>query len=193
MTQKLRILCLHGYAQNADIFRVKTGATRKNLRAVADLIYVNGPHKVEYPEPGNIEERQAVERAREAAVEQRAWFRVSDDHPHRHIYGLQEGLDTIRDTIEKEGPFDGIMGFSQGAAMAGIVALLLEGQPSADMKSVCNFAIPAPHQRPRFYIMVGGFQVNVVELLPLYKQPPCSIPTLHLVGDLDTIITPGKS
>ncbi|KAJ1649570.1 hypothetical protein IWQ61_009387 [Dispira simplex] len=67
MTQKLRILCLHGYAQNADIFRVKTGATRKNLRAVADLIYANGPHKVEYPEPGDIKERQVVEQARETA------------------------------------------------------------------------------------------------------------------------------
>jgi hypothetical protein len=34
---KLRILCLHGFAQNAEIFRVKTGGFRKLFKKVADF------------------------------------------------------------------------------------------------------------------------------------------------------------
>jgi hypothetical protein len=33
---KLRILCLHGYTQNAIMFRKKTGAARKGIEKVAE-------------------------------------------------------------------------------------------------------------------------------------------------------------
>lgn len=36
--------------------------------------------------------------------------------------GFQESLDAIDSKIKEDGPFDGILGFSQGGAMAAIVA-----------------------------------------------------------------------
>jgi hypothetical protein len=37
MDRKLRILCLHGMAQNEVIFRKKTAVIRKKLDKIADL------------------------------------------------------------------------------------------------------------------------------------------------------------
>jgi hypothetical protein len=44
---KVRILCLHGFLQNASNFRGRTGALRKALKTVADLEYIDGPVTVE--------------------------------------------------------------------------------------------------------------------------------------------------
>lgn len=44
--QKLRILALHGYRQNAETFRQKTGSFRKLLKKYADFTYITAPHKV---------------------------------------------------------------------------------------------------------------------------------------------------
>lgn len=42
--------------------------------------------------------------------------------------GLGEGLDAIAGCIRDKGPFEGVVGFSQGAAAAAMVASLLEGR-----------------------------------------------------------------
>jgi hypothetical protein len=52
MPAKLRILCLHGYQQNAAIFYNKTGSWRKSLKSQADFFFLDAPHlaKAEYVE-----------------------------------------------------------------------------------------------------------------------------------------------
>jgi hypothetical protein len=35
--RKLRILCLHGYTQNAIMFRKKTAVSRKSIESTADF------------------------------------------------------------------------------------------------------------------------------------------------------------
>ena len=47
--------------------------------------------------------------------------------------GFDTSLQLIRKTLEEQGPFDGLMGFSQGAAFAAMLALMgdgLKNQPS---------------------------------------------------------------
>lgn len=39
---KMNILCLHGYRQNADSFRSKTGSFRKFLKNYANFKYITG-------------------------------------------------------------------------------------------------------------------------------------------------------
>ena len=42
--RKLKILCLHGYAQNAEFFRQRTGSIRKNLKSTCDFHFLDAPH-----------------------------------------------------------------------------------------------------------------------------------------------------
>lgn len=43
--RKLRVLCLHGYGQSAELFRNRTGSLRKGMKSRLEFIYVDGPHE----------------------------------------------------------------------------------------------------------------------------------------------------
>lgn len=43
-TEKVKILCLHGYRQNAESFKSKLGSFRKISCKYADLNFVEAPH-----------------------------------------------------------------------------------------------------------------------------------------------------
>lgn len=43
---KLKILAIHGYRQNAETFKQKTGSFRKMVHKWAQFFYVTAPHKV---------------------------------------------------------------------------------------------------------------------------------------------------
>ena len=45
-SNKLKILCIHGYRQNEKMFREKTGAFRKIVGKYADLVFITAPHFV---------------------------------------------------------------------------------------------------------------------------------------------------
>lgn len=45
-SDKLKILAIHGYRQNADTFKQKTGSFRKMVHRWAQFFYITAPHKV---------------------------------------------------------------------------------------------------------------------------------------------------
>jgi hypothetical protein len=52
----LRILCLHGYRQNGNMFREKTGSFRKLMKKhVAEFVFIDAPHLI--PTQDNINEQ----------------------------------------------------------------------------------------------------------------------------------------
>jgi hypothetical protein len=46
MQPKLKILAIHGYRQNAETFKQKTGSFRKMMHKWAQFTYITAPHKV---------------------------------------------------------------------------------------------------------------------------------------------------
>ena len=114
MPPKARILCLHGYAQNGDFFRQRTGALRKALKACADFTFVDAPH------PATAEFLGDVPEERGAAL---GWFNVGETTPgarpalSAQYVGMEAALDTVRTACQADGPFDGVLGFSQGAIL----------------------------------------------------------------------------
>lgn len=44
--KKLKILALHGYRQNAEVFKAKTGSFRKIFHKFVEFTYITAPHKV---------------------------------------------------------------------------------------------------------------------------------------------------
>ena len=64
--QKLKILCLHGYRQTSTTFYEKTGAFRKMVGKLCDLVLIDAPHLVP-PEAHGLS-------ASEVTEEQRGWW-----------------------------------------------------------------------------------------------------------------------
>ncbi|XP_067928655.1 uncharacterized protein [Watersipora subatra] len=101
----LQILCLHGYRQNADVFHVKTGAFRSAMKKHADFVLIDAPHALE---------ENTIDASGNPQALRTWWFK------DKHVLesGIQRSIEHIKATIIKQGPFHGILGFSQGASMA---------------------------------------------------------------------------
>lgn len=94
--------------------------------------------------------------------------------------GLQEALETVAQALATLGPFDGLLGFSQGAALAAYVCALGQaGDPRFPL--------------PRFIILVSGFCPRGLGLKEPIFQSPMSLPSLHIFGDTDRVIPSQES
>lgn len=105
---KLRLLCLHGYRQDASAFRSKIGSLRKALKTKAEFVFLDGPYRSE--STSNIED-----------IEGRAWWKWCDMTKDgvcipsmAHYFGWEASSSAIKAAIRDNWPVDGILGFSQG-------------------------------------------------------------------------------
>ncbi|KAK6166140.1 hypothetical protein SNE40_022903 [Patella caerulea] len=172
---KLRILCIHGYRQNAQSFRERTGAFRKIIKKHAELVFITAPNKVP-PLEGSAEAGTGDDQN----DEQRGWwFSRQDDYFMAQdktdcCKGYEESLDVIKQAFIEQGPFDGVLGFSQGAAMVSLLCGLQESDPDSCPKI-------------GFAIMVASFKSHSIPHAYLYEKK-VTIPTLHVFGDTDKVI-----
>ncbi|KAG0232018.1 hypothetical protein BGW42_008529 [Actinomortierella wolfii] len=135
MATPLRILCLHGYTQVA----------------IGEKVYITAPHVVPIPTPSSIEEREQQQQEDDDVNREPESFGWWTRGPNNAYVGFDESLSLIAKTLDDQGPFDGILGFSQGAAMASIVQLLLERPQLDPIMSQCR------HGPLKFSILVSGF------------------------------------
>lgn len=170
---RFKILCIHGYRQNGVLFRQKTGALRKFLKKYADLSYATAPLNV-----------PLLEGSSDSNTDQRGWwFTNSNMNYDSKSYsecciGFKKSLDLITDLCEEEGPFDGILGFSQGASFVSVLCGMQE-------RKFLKFKF-------KFAILISGFRSLST---PHYKNyiMKIKIPSLHIYGETDEVIPTGMS
>nr|XP_020765457.1 esterase OVCA2 [Odocoileus virginianus texanus] len=181
----LRILCLAGFRQSERGFREKTGALRKALRGRAELVCLSGPHPVmdaagsegAKPDSGPCPPEEQPRGWWFSEQEADVFLALEDPTACR---GLEEALGTVAQALNKLGPFDGILGFSQGAALAALVCALGQaGDPRFPL--------------PRFVILVSGFCPRGLGLMEPIMKGPLSLPSLHVFGDTDGVIPSQES
>lgn len=111
--------------------------------------------------------------------------------------GMPAGFETLAETIRDEGPFDGVVGFSQGAALAALVAAALEKDAERCLPPLFpRLDVPVgngPVQGPlKFAVIYSGFRV-ADERCASFFEPPLSTPTLHVLGQLDTVVEEARA
>ncbi|KAF6156594.1 hypothetical protein GIB67_014573 [Kingdonia uniflora] len=189
---KLRILCLHGFRQNASSFKGRTSSLAKKLKTIAELVFIDAPHELPFIYHPRVteashssEEPQLHQKlpALENCKKKFAWL-VSEklhdtkktdwemtDKPFDHLQyrqqkkGYDVSLTYLTNVFSQAGPFDGVLGFSQGAAMT---ASLCAEIGRSDGK--INF---------KFAILCSGFSSDSVELEPAV----INCPSLHIFGN----------
>ena len=171
---KLRVLCIHGYRQNEKLFREKTGGLRKLLKRYMDFVFVSAPHVI--PEEPNL--------ARSVEERERGWWFSRPEKAYNALdktditIGYEESVGVIKETIVKEGPFDGMLGFSQGASFASLLSVM-----RSEADSGVNF---------KFVILIAGFRSQMMTHLGMYERP-ISCPSFHTVGTSDAVIPTAAS
>ncbi|PYH88110.1 hypothetical protein BO71DRAFT_404105 [Aspergillus ellipticus CBS 707.79] len=119
----MRFLCLHGMGTNGRIFESQTAAIRHSLGGSHTYEWLDGSIVTD-PAPGLEEMVSSAD-----AAEDEFLMYVSIDLPASHAAGLRQ----LEHFIATEGPFDGLMAFSQGAACAAtyLIHRIQQDQPHA--------------------------------------------------------------
>eukprot|EP00871_Galdieria_phlegrea_P000343 jgi/Galph1/1309/GphlegSOOS_G5976.1 len=181
----MRILCLHGFRQNGNSFRKRTGAIRKVLEGKANCIfeYVNGPHVVEPAGEILIEETGE----KKWIGPQLSWWTAAGDG--RQYVGWIETLEYLKTVFRTQneensskGPFDGVLGFSQGAALCGLLCSLKEHPEYRVEEFSCI----------QFALMFSGFVSRAEQHQSLFKYR-LHTPALICYGKADDLVDSSRS
>lgn len=182
----LRVLCIHGYNQNSNSFREKTGALRKLLKKQVELVYLSAPHSVQQVTSEASDKENGSGPGPGGDEDPRGWWfsdtqarSFSAQQQCEESLGLDESVTVVREAVKVQGPFDGILGFSQGAAFVAILCSLQE------QKLEPEFCF-------RFAILVSGFRSLCREQEKFYHAP-IQIPSLHVFGLEDRVIPDNMS
>ena len=193
--KKLQFLCLHGYEQNGEQLRAKSGALRRPVNALAEFHFIDGPHAVDSLSSGEAEDDGSSSTSSSSSISTagrsntRGWFRFDalEAGGSAHLGGLCESLEVVASAVEAANlsgvTFDGVLGFSQGAALANALAIVQayrsaflddsrssgDGDSSTPMLSSEAAALVAATPKMAFgaFVIVSGFLPNDAGLLEL--------------------------
>jgi hypothetical protein len=111
-------------------------------------------------------------------------------------------MQTVADSIKSFGPFDGVLGFSQGGSAAALVASLLEeGRQEAFKAAEKKGGMPFPSsflgengggtvQPPmKFAVSYSGFAALPSDLYQAFYEPKIATPMCHFIGSVDTVVS----
>ncbi|KAF1784736.1 O-GlcNAc transferase, C-terminal [Phytophthora cactorum] len=117
---KYRVLCLHGYRQDALKLRGRIAALRRTFKSSVEFVCLDAPFEVPY-EPTSEEHTNNGETGEN--VSQLKWcdFTRDEETGQYLLSQVEEAIDYVANFVKKEGPFDGIFGFSQGGSMASMI------------------------------------------------------------------------
>ncbi|XP_022631532.1 esterase FUS5 isoform X2 [Vigna radiata var. radiata] len=104
--RKPRILCLHGFRTSGEILKQLVLRWPEPVIQKLELVFLDG----QFPSLG----RSDVEGIFDPPYYE--WFQANEDFSEYRNF--EECLAYIQDFMLKNGPFDGVLGFSQGAILA---------------------------------------------------------------------------
>ncbi|KAL6964630.1 hypothetical protein U1Q18_035682 [Sarracenia purpurea var. burkii] len=180
------------HGKNASSFKGRTASLAKKLKNVADLVFVNAPHELPFiyqpflTRPNDCASSSSPSNPPPPSTscsKKFAWFiapnfsgnsgsdwKIADGPFNRLQYQDQtDGFDAsfmyLKNLFSETGPFDGMLGFSQGAAMAA---------------SVCaHKKLPKDQMDFKFVILCSGFAHKLED----HKQGSIDCPSLHIFGN----------
>ncbi|KAJ6111927.1 Serine hydrolase FSH [Penicillium sp. IBT 18751x] len=206
--QPLKLLMLHGYTQSGALFHAKSRALVKHIQKAfplheVDAVYPTGPLRLK---ASDIPGYEPSDNAAEEETEAYGWWRRSNTADPPLYQGMDDGLAAVAKVITEQGPFDGVIGFSQGATMAAMVTALLEpGRKEAfehfeKDSSEGAPGIPWPtafeqlqNSPLKFALLYSGFRAPGPRYRAFYEHPPIQTPALHILGTLDSVVDEAKS
>ena len=211
---------LHGYTQSGPLFRSKTRALEKNLQKAfkqgVRLSYPTAPirlFKSDIPNWDDPNGTASFESSSTGAAEEEDtdawgwWRRKGTSEPYTYE-GIEKGFSRVAEVLKDEGPFDGVVGFSQGAALAGMLASSLEvgrreafeaRQPAGGMRfpealeDDTGFVTDLVHPPFKFAVIYSGFGAGNHPLYAGFYEPKISTPMLHFIGSVDTVVEEKRS
>ena len=160
--KNMRILNLHGWRTSGDILYMQMGAWRTHIPA--DYIYIDAPFPAVGPPVDGIAQFYPDKPYYE-------WFLREPEEKIMACKNISE--EYIMQYIRENGPFDVLLGFSQGASFVTRIAYL------CTQESIPILAL----------VLIGGVEPS--DIHPT-SRPAITIPSLHIHGEADPYLERSK-
>ncbi|XP_027935457.1 rhodanese-like domain-containing protein 6 isoform X2 [Vigna unguiculata] len=182
-----------GDGKNASSFKGRTASLAKKLKKITEFVFIDAPHELPFIyqtpmfEPNVNCASSSLPSSPPPPLEnckkKFAWFvapnfdgssgvdwKVADGpfdplQYQQQTVGYDISLSHLKNVFSQEGPFDGILGFSQGAAMAALISALQE-----ELKGEMDF---------KFVVLCSGFALRMKAM----ESGPIKCPSLHIFGN----------
>nr|GMD93993.1 rhodanese-like domain-containing protein 6 [Ipomoea batatas] len=149
--RKPRFLCLHGFRTSAEILKKQVvGKWPSSVVEKLDLVFVDAP----FPCQGKSD----VEGIFDPPYYE--WFQFNKEFTE--YQNFDNCLAFIEDCMIKYGPFDGLLGFSQGVGLANVPKI-------------------------RYVIIIGGAKLKNQAIAEKAYSLPIKCPSVHFIGKEDLI------
>lgn len=197
-TKKGTVLMIHGWAQNAKVMTYKSKSLTKRLnQAGYDCIFLQAPFDLPMTSTVKVD-GELVTITNGERQDAKAWFLYSQEDAcdaspalsgrFVEYVGLDDAIQVVEtelnDLTTEDNPVIAMLGFSQGAVFAHIIAAL------------ANQTTRPFHKINRF-ILVSGFPATPGSLPPSLEDKKQLLqinkPSLHVIGLNDTSVPPSMS
>lgn len=196
MSQRLKILCLHGFTSNGAVHAHQLRRITKLLPEY-DFLFPDGPHNVDIE--SQMDMTQPENKAWSATVNglssngHRAWYFArespEDGADKGSFVGLETSMDMIGKILKDEAPVHAILGFSQGAGLAGMLCALFQNkQKQHTLRRLMPQDIPTPFAS----VVFSGFKARFSQYDSVYANG-IDVPILHVIGAGDSLVRLDRS
>jgi predicted esterase len=182
---KLKIVCLHGFNMSAELFSAKIGSVRSDLKKKCDFFFPQGPIVVP---PGTAlppgAQPAPLDPSAPPPPPMYSWYDFSEELPdgNRKYAKVDECIGYLQQYCDANGPFDGILAFSQGVVVASMwVARMPELPPSMRVKWCALYSGLLPKD--------PAVREEITARVPVAVQA-LGIASLHCCGANDALIEP---
>ncbi|OIW10602.1 hypothetical protein TanjilG_15974 [Lupinus angustifolius] len=170
--KKPRILCLHGFRTSGEILKKLISRWPETITEKLDLVFLDGL----FPAQGKSD----VEGIYDPPYYE--WFQANKDYTE--YSNFEECVAYIEDYMLKNGPFDGFLGFSQGAMIeAALPGMQAQGVALGKVNKI------------KFLIIIsggkfGGKMFGMPKLASNAFSEPIECPSIHFIDDksLETML-----
>lgn len=210
----MKVLVFHGYTQSGPFFQRKTLRLQKHLQKAfpgTAFVFPTAPVQLKPSDLTDGRHEKVLSGDSDVGalpdilqrsspgddVENYAWFKLH--HTQEPPDGLLQSLNMLADVLKKEGPFDGVIGFSQGSALAGLIASLLEGpaRREAFKRHLALYPTSFPYPEPfknlkhpplKFGVTYGTYMGLGKTYSAFYEDPLIETPFCHFQGLYDPVV-----
>lgn len=165
----IRVLGLHSFRTNRLILEKQlrlSGWLQRLERENVTFTFLDAPHEASGPIPEDVKAFGDQETYRE-------WWNADQDPATKawHYHGSDQSLAYLESVWDEQGPFDAILGFSQGAAMTALFSGMLKSKGKV---------------LPKCIICISGIKVRDSRFEGWYAGIG-RLPSFHLYGSHDPV------
>lgn len=167
--ERLKILCLHGFRTNGSFLRKQLSKWDSSILAHFDMEFPDGI----FPAGGKSE----IEGYFPPPYFE--WFQFNEDYTK--YTNLEECIDYLCNYITTNGPFHGLLGFSQGAALS---ALLLGYQAQGKVLK--------EHPPIKVFVSISGTKFKDEKICEVAYKHKIKVKSVHFIGEKDWLKLPSE-